>query len=253
MKWNSWVNKYSWKSFLSKLTKEINQGNGFYWFKIRNTLQVLKDRPLNSSDLDFLDDLAPFNFFYFSEEDIKLLENRFKIKKSKDPDIGIRLDCLNFSGRDYRDIRNYINRYSNRFQIRDDFDNIDDIFKMIKRWNDTCGKKYFQVRSGKDKYFFINKFHHDCINLFIYDKNDLISYAILSPGENGSYIIRKALCLDYPGLTEFTDIEIYKKAAANGVKVVNLGGGSSNVRKYKKKFPGSFENPTYDGKVISKK
>lgn len=28
---------------------------------------------------------------------------------------------------------------------------------MITRWNDTSGDKYFQVRTGKNKYYFLNK------------------------------------------------------------------------------------------------
>lgn len=246
----NFINKYSWKSFLSIATKDVKQENGFYWFKTQKSKQLLKDRPLEKSDFEFLKTLMPFNYFYFSLDDINLLQTEFKIEKGKDPDIGIEIQDLSLRGKKYRDIRNYLNRYEGKFEILDNFKDIKDIYKMLERWDDTCGDKYFQVRTGKNRYYFSNNFHKGCINTFVYDKDDLISFAILSPGECSSYILGKALCLDYHGLSEFTDMVAYKKANLNGVKVVNLGGGSRKLREYKKKFPHSFENETYDGKVL---
>lgn len=248
----NYINKYSWKSFLSTATREVHEENGFYWFKTRKNWQLLKDRDLVESDLDFIGKLLPVNFFYFSLKDIFVLKQKYEVSKNKDPDVGIKLDEFILRGNKYKDIRNYVNRYNNKFEIVDNYKNMEDVYKMIARWDDTSGDKYYQVRTGKNKYYFLNNLHKGCINVFIYDGDKLISFAVLSPADEGgysSYIIGKALCIDYPGLSEYTDVEVYKRAIAEGVKVVNLGGGGRKLVAYKKKFPGSFTNDTYDGQI----
>lgn len=166
------------------------------------------DFDLVESDLGFIGTLLPVNFFYFSLKDIFVLKQKYQVNKNKDPDIAINLERFSLCGKKYRDIRNYVNRYNNKFEIVDnykDIKDIKDIYKMIERWDDTSGEKYYQVRTGKNKYYFLNNLHKGCINVFIYDGEKLISFAVLSPADDegySSYIIGKALCIDYPGLSE---------------------------------------------------
>jgi len=143
----NYINKYSWKSFLSTATREVHEENGFYWFKTRKNWQLLKDRDLVESDLDFIGTLLPVNFFYFSLKDIFVLKQKYEVSKNKDPDVGIKLDEFILRGNKYKDIRNYVNRYNNKFEILNNYKDIKDIYKMIARWNDTSGDKYYQVRT----------------------------------------------------------------------------------------------------------
>lgn len=56
--------------------------------------------------------------------------------------------------------------------------------------------------------------------------------------------------MDYPGMSEFLDFSLYKKAKLLGTQYVNLGGSFKNTLvDYKKKFPGSMEFLEYEGKV----
>lgn len=251
----NYINQYSWKSFISSSTKNVIQDNGLYhWYSIKKHRQLVKDHPLTDADLPLLQSLLPFNFFYFSQQDLDLLAKIGQVSKSKDPDIIIPVKNLSLSGKSYSDIRTAINKNSKKnFIIQSSLNDHSDVVNMLKKWSDTSGDKYFQDRSAKNKHFFKQNWHQDCLNTFVYDGLDLIAFAVLSPPIDGysSYIIGKALCLIYPGLSEFTDILAYQQAAKNGTEFVNLGGGSKALRNYKLKFPGAFANPTYDGSICS--
>lgn len=243
------INKYSWKSFLSSTTKEIKEENGFYFWKIKNKLQLVKDKPLQESDIPLLKELKCFNFFYFSEQDIDLLKSITKISKEYYPNIIIKIDDISYSGKKFSDIRTAINKNSKlNLSAESNFRSFDDIIKMIKRWSEKSGAKYFQDRSGKNKFYFKNNFHLENNCIFLYDKDDLISFSVVSPAinEHCSYIIGKTLCLDYPGLSEYADYLAIEQVK-NSAKYIDLGGGSKQLRKYKLKFPNSYEEKTYNG------
>lgn len=247
-----YINKYSWKSFLSTQAKNINDFNGLFCWEIRSKKQLSSDHPLINDDIIILKELAPFNFFYFSQDDITLLKNSgFTVSARKDPDITIPIKEINLAGRKYHGIRGAINKAKGyNLTCQDNFNDYNDVLRMLEKWDDGLGDKYFQVRTGKNRYFFKNNLHQDCINLFCYDGYDLVSFAVLSPPDKDkccSYIIGKALSDIKPGLAEFTDIEIYQRAAKLGGEFVNLGGGGKTLKKYKMKFPGAFEINTFDG------
>lgn len=252
------INDFSWKSFLSSQTKNIESYGKFRTWQVQKRQQLVSISSIENSDLDYLKSIKKTNFFYWLPEDIKIIQesNFFKIKKTKDPNIIIDLSKLIYSGNKYKDIRNYINKFKKlNFTVERELRSIEHFNKMIKIWSDKSGEKYFQDRSGKNTFFFKNNFHLNGINTFIYNGDDLVAFSILSPKDDknhSSYVIGKSLCIDYHGLSEFADIESFNLAKSLGVDYVSFGGGSANLIKYKTKFPGVIRQDTYDGQLILK-
>jgi hypothetical protein len=260
----NYINEYSWRSFLGIQAKNISYNDKFISWEINKKRQLIKTNNLCEDDLLFIKSIVPFSFFYFSKKDVEILEilerDGYSVSARKDPDIIIPVSNINYNGKAFRDIRWSINKISKmNIEILSDFKNFDDILKMLTIWGDTSAMKYFQDRSGKNKFFFKNNFHKDCINVFLYDKERLIGFAVLSPPDksfNCSYIIGKSLCLiknddgvSYSGLSEYIDDLAYRKANELGAKTVNLGGGLKGTCAYKLKFPGAYKSDTYDGSV----
>ena len=158
---------------------------------------------------------------------------------------------MSLAGKKFKGLRGSINKAEKyELTIQDHYNNYDDILEMLERWGQTLGVKYFQDRSGKHKYFFKENLEKDCINIFMYDKEKLVSFAVVSPPNSNhcsSYVAGKANSIDFPGLSELTDWLIYEKAALKGVEYVSLGGGGKSMRNYKMKFPGAFALESYDG------
>ena len=145
------------------------------------------------------------------------------------------------------------NMNAKNFEIVYDYKKYDDILLFLERWDDTCGEKHFQSRTGKNKYFFKNNFHKEGISMFIYDGDRMIAFGVLSlPNIDGvsSYVIGKALCYDYKGLSEYADVKLYEIGRNNGVKEVNLGGGKDSVVFYKMKFPNAYRIESFDIKAV---
>ena len=72
-----------------------------------------------------------------------------------------------------------------------------------------------------------------------YENSYILGKALYNPEHNGIV-----------GLSEFLDLEIYKRMYDKGVKYVNIGGSSTkSLKAYKKKFPGCFELKEYHGVV----
>jgi hypothetical protein len=251
-----YIDKYSWRSFLSTSAKNIEEKNGIYYWDINKRKQVLIDRALKNTDIQILKDILPFSFFYFQIEDVLLLKKHFSISKKRDPNIFIPTNTIeNLKGRKTRGIRHSLNQCKNLdLSFKENFTDYNDVLKFINVWKYSCGNKYFQSRTGKDKFFFKNSYHKNCINTFLYDKDRLIGYSVLSPPNDkgySSYVLRKTLCLEFVGLSNYIDIFTFKKGKDLGVKGISLGGGSKKVRNYKLKFPNAIECDTYDGKAIS--
>lgn len=267
MTYSNYINEYSWKSFLGSGAKKITELGKFRHWETQKKRQLIKLGALEESDLIILKDLIPFSFFYFDKEEIKILEKLeeegYEISYHKDPDIILPIEKLDYSGKSYRDIRWAINKCSKMgFEICDEFKKFEDIEIMIKKWGNSSAEKYFQDRSSKNKFLFKNNWHKDCLNTFIYDKENLIAFAVLSPPDENnscSYIIGKSLCLlsnnngqKYSGISEYADYLAYCKAQNAGAKLANLGGGAKGACLYKLKFPGAFKSDTWDGKIIKK-
>lgn len=243
-------NNLTWKTFLSSVAKDITEHDGICSWRINKNTGVIFTRPIKTEDMDYINGLAPFSTYYIPENEVELLRKSFKIKATKDHSVVIPIDNLSLKGNKVARIRWAVNHNSSKnFIMSDSLNSMEDMFEFLKRWDDTCGDKYFQVRTGKNKYFFKNGLHNDGISLFVYDDKKLIGWGTLSnPDENGysSYVVGKALCLDYSGLSEYIDVKLYEKGLQCGVKYVNLGGGVDGVVSYKLKFPGAYILKTYD-------
>src|SRR5690606_34869327 len=126
-------------------------------------------------------------------------------------------------------------------------------FKINKRnLESTClditnlnyiGRKNHGIRGAINKN---KKLNFTIENNFIYDKDKLIAFSVLSPEIKSSYIIGKALTHIYPGLAEYADDIAYKDALQHGVKEVNLGQSVGGVGVFKNKFPGAKVIPHFD-------
>lgn len=246
----SFIDKYSWRAFLGPQSKNVQEFNEIYSWQSFKKNNILISRDFEESDLQYLLTKTPFSFHYFSEKNVQFLKKHFKVSRHKENCHCIDLNKFTIIGKKNHGIRGAINKNKKlNLQILDDYKKVEDVNFIINTWSESLADKYFRDFSGKNKFFLVNRFHEKCINCFVYDGDKLISFGILSPPEDNKsvYIIGKALCKDYPGLSEFTDYMCYKKAMANGIGDVNLGGASKGLISFKKKFPGSYELVSYNG------
>lgn len=235
------IDRYSWRCLLGPTAKDIEINEDFASWVVGQKRHVVF---FNEMDL-----APPFNFHYVNTPKI------FNGKITKDKNVSICLEIektLDLSGKDYRHIRNSINRTEKRDLILlDNYRDIKDVEVMIKKWSDISGEKYFRDFSAKTRFFYQSNFHIGCVNLFCYDGDDLIGFGSLSPPVDGhsSYVVGKSL-KEYAGAAEFIDITLYRKMLELGCKVVNLGRcGTKNLLFYKSKFRGSYEEISYNGSV----
>ena len=249
-------NNLAWKSFLSSVAKDIKENNGICSWVIQGKNQIAITRKVKVEDLDYLVSFKKFSTYYLADDDINILKDKFDIKSSRDDDIIIPIENFSLSGNKYTKIRGCINRCKKlNLTIERDYRKFDDILYILNRWDDTSGEKHFQSRIGKNKYFFKNNLHKEGISIFIYDGDKLIAFGVLSkPDINGysAYVIGKALCYDYSGLSEYADVMLYEEGIKNGIKFVNMGGGKDSVVFYKMKFPGAYKRESYDISAIIK-
>jgi hypothetical protein len=252
---NGYIDKSSWYGLLGVRGKIIDVNDEFAVWEVKNTNVAIFN---NISDIDKLDKHLPFNTYYLNDEKVDLLKDRFNLKKTKAVSASINIEGLStnsFVGRRLRNLRLSINKGRGyNLEIRDELKSSKDMKEMISRWSVLSGEKYFQDRSGKNVFYYDNGFHGGCINLFLYDKDKLVSFGTLSMPEEGhsSYINGKALCMDYPGISEYTDVLLYEKAKDYGVKSVNLGAAEKGLHFYKMKFPGAYEELYYHAKVFKR-
>jgi len=248
---NSFINNYSFKCLLGQQSKNIEIIGNLASWTVGSKHHFTNISLFNQDDVNYILSWKPANFHYLSEENMLLLKQASKITKTKLNSCCIDLEKLAYVGREFHGIRGSINKNKKlNLTIQDNFNKIEDVKEMLEEWSNVIAQKYFRDFSGKNYYFYKNNFHIDCNNIFIYDQDKLIAFASLSPGQYSSYIIGKALFNRYPGLSEYADDLAYKKAIANGTKVVNLGQSNGDIAKYKNKFPGSYNILHYDGKII---
>jgi len=235
------------------MARDINEHDGIFSWSIYSKYQIAFSRHVKESDLIYLNNFDKFTSFYLDLADIDILSKQYKITKSRDDDIIIPIENFSLKGNKYIKIRTCINNNQKRnFTIENNYRDYNDVLEFLKRWDDTCGERHFQSRTGKNKYFFKHNFHLEGISVFIYDANKLIAFGVLSCPVDGksAYVIGKALSLDYKGLSEYCDVLLYEKARLLNVKEVNLGGGDKGVVFYKMKFPNAYRRESYDIKAM---
>jgi len=244
----TFINEYSWKCLLGKQSKDHKSENSIYTWKVNNKNHFCCNKVLTKEEIE---SLTGYSFHYLNEENIQEIKKYKKIEKQKEVSVIIDLKKFHIKGSKNSGIRHSINSAKrNNLIIKDNFDKIEDVREMLKEWSNVLGEKYFRDFSGKSEYYFSNNFHKDCINLFIYKEDKLISYASASPNKDCSYITGKALCNKIHGLSEYTDYLLYNKLINLGFEKINLGRAEKGLLFYKMKFEGANKINHYNGKII---
>lgn len=252
----NYIDDTSWKCLLGPRAKKIQSNNGIFTWDLEGkkaSKHLTTNRKFTMEDISNIQ--YPSNFHYLSQDNVLFLKQYFKISAQKKQSTSIDICNMNFSGRKYHGIRGSINKCKKlNLSLEDNYKDFKDVLAFINEWSDTCADKYFRDNSGKNSFFLKNNWHQNCTNLFVYDKEKLIALSVLSPNNFGhsSYVIGKSLCKSYPGLSEFTDIEVYKKAAKSGTTIVNLGQSEKGLIFYKEKFPNSTSSIHFNGSINDK-
>jgi hypothetical protein len=254
----SFINSFSAPCLLGPQSKNIVISNNLFQWTVnkKNHFSILNN--LLVDDIEKLKSFCPANFHYVDDNNLNFLKKFFKVSRSKHNSTELNFDnqSINLPGSHYKNIRNAINKYDTKFIIKDNYNDIKDISNLINEWSDTFADKYFRDFSGKNFFYLKNNYHKECVNIFVYDNEKLISFGIASPptdidkNKYCTYIIGKALAKSYHGLSEYTDMLLYRKIFdLVGPFIVNMGQTEKGLVFYKNKFP----NPTaiihYDGKI----
>jgi hypothetical protein len=248
----SFINEISYKCLLGPQAKNVQVINNLVSWQVGKSKVKQHFTNLNAFsqlDIDYLKTF-PSNFHYLTPENMELLKLNFKVDKVKLNSCCLDLTKLNYTGRKYHNIRGAINScVKANLTIQDNYNDINDVKKMLDRWSEEIGAKYFRSFSGKNLYFYKNNFHLTCNNIFVYDQENLVGFATLTKGEYSTYVIGKALFTKHKGLSEYVDDLAYRKALTDGTTVVNLGQSKGKLADYKDKWPGSFNILHYDGSI----
>jgi hypothetical protein len=246
----SFINPVSYKCLLGPQSKNAQIIGNIASWTVGKKHYFTNIEPFSQVDIDYIAAWLPANFLYLSEDNINALKPLFEIKKQKAKSYCINIENLNYSGRPFHGIRGAINKNAKcNFTIQDHFNDINDIKDLIKEWSEIMADKYWQNHAGKNVFFFANNLHAGCRNKFVYDNERLVAFATLCYGEYAPYIVRKTLFNRYPGLTDYVDDLIYREAADEGTKIVNLGQGEKGLADYKSKFPGAHTIIHYNGSI----
>jgi phosphatidylglycerol lysyltransferase-like protein len=236
----SFINKYSFRCLLGVQSKNIISENEIFSWKVGTKQHFSTSRQLETNDLGFLKSICPSNFHYLSESNMLFLKEHFKTYKDKSVSIIVDINDLSFSGSQFKSIRHCLNKCGkNELTLENNFRDLNDVKKLIKEWSEEYTDKYFRNLSGKNTFFYKNGFHQDCLNLFAYHGDNLVAFGSASPPVNGegSYIIGKSLYKRFYGLSEWIDVELYKRAQNIGMHTINLGRATKGLLSYKSKFP----------------
>ncbi len=248
----TFINKYSYKCLLGPRSSHIGERDGIYSWIVNNKQHFSTSRQLTLYDFHILRSIAPSNFHYLSSDNVSFLKQHYNVHKTNLTSIIIPINKLSLVGKKISKTRQLINKCAkNNFELLDNYRSIDDVKEMINNWSTNYTDKYFRDFSGKNLFFYRNNFHLNCLNLFVYFKDRLVSFGTLSPNESGtsSYIIGKALYKNYPGLSEYTDFMLYQKALKQNIEQVNLGQASKGLLFYKNKFGETIKETHHDGSI----
>lgn len=248
----SFINSHTYKCLLGPRAKDVKEHGSLFVWTVGSKHHFSCDGILNFSSIEILKSYSPSNFHYMSQENLDILNANFNVDRVKNRSIILNIKDFSLAGGEMKSLRQTYNKCAkNEFEILDNYKNINDVKSMIDEWSTNYTDKYFRDFSGKNMHFYKNNFHLDCLNSFVYHENSLVSFGTLSPSKNGesSYIIGKALYKRLYGLSEFTDIVLYKKAIEQNINLINMGQASKGLLFYKTKFPNSIEEVHYDGNI----
>lgn len=249
-------NKYSFRCLLGPRSDNVLNLDDLFFWSVNGKRHMSCDGPLDHKSLYIIKEelfkYGAISFHYINEYNSELLNVNFKIKKSRGISVCVK-PTVNLSGKKFSKLRHSINKCKNLgLSLEKSLRKTEDIDLMIKEWSDHYSGKYFRDHSGKHRFFYQSNFHKDCINIFIYDGEDLVAFGSLSPPAEGycSYILGKALYKRHPGLSEYADYQLYLLGLEAGCAIVDMGDSKrAGINFYKKKFPGAVESIYYDGKI----
>lgn len=255
---NSFINKQSWKCLLGPRAIILEENDLYALWEVNNKRHVALFSSLNKKNISKLKIQCPFNFHYFSKEDVEMLKLKYNLSSSRNLSTSIDLKkCFDVVGKKNRGLRNKINRIKKmEVNVVENFKNIGDVEEFIKGWRNNYSDKYFRDHSGKSLQYYKNNNHLSNINCFCYKDNKLVAIGTVSRPENGtcSYIIGKALYKQIPLLSEFLDYYLYERVSREGAKKIHLGVSfTKNLLSYKNKFTGSENFYEFFGKVEEEK
>lgn len=251
----NYINKESFKCLLGKQSKDVTITNNLFTWSVNKKLHFAVEGHLTNDNISFLKNYikdSSANFHYMSEDNILILKQHFNVSKSSDSSVIIDISDLSFKGVKFSGIRHSLNSAKrHNLKIESNFRSIDDVKKLINNWSDNYAEKYFRDNSSKNYEFYKNNYHENLNNIFIYNDDELISLATASNVINNTctYVIGKALFKKVKGLSEFTDVELYKLLKDKNATSINLGSAKGSLLSYKTKFNHSIDK-TYYGKIL---
>jgi hypothetical protein len=246
-----YINYQSFRCLLGVQAKDVQIVDNLFLWKVGKKQHFTVENILTPSNLLTLAPYVPSNFHYLNATSIENLKSVCKVHKVKNTSIIINIEDLSFTGNAYKNIRHCLNRAAkNNFTLESNFRDLGDVKKLVNEWSDHYTDKYFRDNSGKNFQFYKQGYHQGLVSLFVYHQDDLVAFGTLSTPDDGnsSYIVGKALYQRHYGLSEFADVELYKRGQLLGIKNVNLGQASKGLLAYKKQFQHS-EEIHYDGSV----
>ena len=234
------------KGMLSKRYKPTEDWSGF-WKNSKHF--VTFDSTFNSINI------KKISYSYILEKQIKNIEKykscfRLTLLHSIFND-----EFFELKNKKFREIRETKNKYNKICYISTKIPKLIEINNLLNYWDEVSGKKYGWTRhSGIDRNFF-DKYYkeEEFIGLFFYIDQKLVGYSIMSKKYKNlnnnyffDYIIRKN-DIKYRNLTLYIDYKIFEYIYNNYVNnfIVNFGGSSGNLLKYKMKFPIYNIQPIY--------
>ena len=222
--------------------------SGFFKSKKRDKVVVYsKDFPI--------DNYKEVNYYYiFDRPEIKI-KNMFHANLLVSHFDG---EYFKLPGRKNRKVRWARNTYNKIITIKNDIEDIEEVIKLIDKWDEFSGGKYGWIRhSGYDRSFFLKYYEQEKENLFslfFYHNDVLIGYSVISNIVDNhcfTYVARKM------DISFGTDIGIYIdfKTFENLYSIygreykINWGASKGSLLKYKKKFPVFYEGKVWFYKV----
>lgn len=248
----NYINNQSFRCLLGVQSKDIQIVDNLFLWKVGKKQHFAVEGALTDDNIAIIKQYIPSNFHYLSESNLSILKQHFIVNKSKHTSVILDISDLSFSGSNGKSIRHCLNRcQKENFSLESNYRKLDDVKDLIDEWSNNYTFLYFRDNSGKNYHFYKNNFHHNLISLFVYKNANLVAFGTLSQPINGysSYILGKALYQRHYGLSEFTDVELYKLGQSHNVKFINMGDApNKGLLGYKTKFK-NYTELHFDGNV----